>query len=184
MNRREFCLTTGLLLTGSVCIRAATVPVEKHLQTFRVKKVFLESWDAEIVRKDSPQAESFVRKRLEETCRDGYNGLLLVPGRSCITRWSKPIEMEANRLEITVLVPACLSADIFLSVQTVQRIDDDGVLLWDGSDSVLGLILYDVSRCRWTSFVSSTVRFAQDLEKDEGIAKLIGAQWLDRQFCV
>jgi len=187
MNRREFCLTTGLLLAGSVVrVQGYGIWDQVVMNTgFRAKKVFLESWDAEIVHKDSPQAVSFVRKRLEELHRDGCDGVLLVPGRCCASRWTQRITTEANQLGLAVFVPGRLPADLFRRVRTVQRFGDDGVLLLDKSayepDGVLGLILYDVSRCRWTGFVPGGTDCAQYPDDRENASLLAAARWLDRQ---
>jgi hypothetical protein len=170
MNRREFCLTTGLLLAGSVCGNA--VPMQTEKRTKKVCKVFLESWDAKV------PTVSFVRQKLEAIRRNGYNGLILVPGRCSASKWMEQIETEATRLGLSVFVPTRLPADLFRKVRMVQRLDDDGFLLSDGSDSVLGLVLYDVSRCRWTEFMPND---SGKSDFHENASQLFVARWLDRQ---
>lgn len=175
MNRREFCQTAGLLLAGPIYSCAVTVRAEDGSNNFRIKKVFLESWDAEIVHRNSRQSAAFVRERLDAIHHDGCDGLLFFPGRCSVSRWTKWIEPDANRLGLTVFVPACLTVALFRKAQTVQRINDEGFLLLDGFGNGLGLILYDVSRCRWTGFMPSGVDAVQDSEH----SPLTTAQWLD-----
>jgi len=169
MNRREFCLITGLLLAGSACGGVAAVRTEEHLQNFRAKKVFLESCDADVV-----------GKQLEAIRRDGCDGVLLIPGRCSLSRWLERIDTEVSLLGLAVFVPARLSADLFRRVLKVRRFDDDGVLLLDGPSGILGLILYDRSRCRWTGFVPSGGDFVRDSEYRENAVQLLVARWLDR----
>jgi len=183
MNRREFCLTTGLLLAGSVCNGAMTPRAVGRSEGFRAQKVFLES-----CREDA----SFVRKRLEAIRRDRCDGLLLVPGRYSASGWTEQIVAEARRLELSVFVPARLNGGLFHQAQTTVPLvytdgvlrcldgtpaDDGGLLLLNGSDDVLALVLYDKSRCRWTSFAPMGT-----IADFESANDLVTARWLDRQM--
>ena len=171
MNRREFCLTIGLLLAGHVCDGAETAHAKACLKDFRAEKVFLESRDTEIV-----------RNRLKEIRGDGCDAVLLIPGRCSASKWPEQIEAEANRLELRVFVPACLSVDLFHRVRAVRHFDDGGILLLDGLSGVLGLILYERSRCRWTGFVPSNVGCVRGSVPSENISPMDVARWLDRQI--
>lgn len=168
-------MTTGLLLAGTVCCGAAPARPKDRSRNCLTKKVFLESWDAEIVRKDSRYAAAFVQKRLEEIRREGCEGLLLFPGRCSVLRWTEQIEPVASRFDLTIFVPAGLTAALFREARTVQCLPDEGFLLLDSRGSNLGLVHYDVSRCRWTGFVRSGVNVVPASEHDQ----LATAQWLD-----
>ena len=191
MNRREFCLVAGLLLAGSARSGAVVPRSVERSQDFRAKKVFLESWDAEIVRDNA----SFVRKRLGAARNDGCDGLLLFPGRCSTSRWTEQIEPEAARLGLAVLVPARLTGVFFRKARTVVPLaqtngvlqsfdgipaEDGGFLLEDKPGGVLGIILYDNIRCRWTGFVPRGI--VSESERLEVAGELMAAQWLDRQM--
>jgi len=180
MNRREFCLTTGLLLAGSVCSGAVAPRSVDRPQSFRAQKVFLES-----CREDAS-------KRLKAVHRSGCDGLLLIPGRCSASERTEQIAAEARRLGLSVFVPARLNGGLFLQTRTIVPLarlngelqsfdgtptDDGGLLLLDGSGDVLALVLYDKSRCRWTGFAPMGT-----LADFERATDLVTAQWLDRQM--
>jgi hypothetical protein len=127
------------------------------------------------VHRDSRQSAAFVRKRLEAIHREGYNGLLLFPGRYSVSRWTQWIEPDAHRRGLTVFIPAPLTVPLLRKAHSVQRIDDEGFFLTDEFGGGLGLILYDRSRCRWTGFLPSGIEIVHDPEH----APLTTAQWLD-----
>jgi len=186
MNRREFCLTSGLLLAASVCCGGLLPRKSGQTVQFRAKKIF----PAEIVWEDS----GFVHKRLEEVCRNGCNGLLLMPGHHSVPTRMERIKTEAKRFGLNVFVPVRLTSRFFQKVQTavpleheagmLQRLDgkpadDGGLLLLDGLNNVLGLVLYDSSRCHWTGFAVSDTGFVQEWERNEKASQLAAARWMD-----
>jgi len=196
MNRREFCQASALLLAGSVCA-GVSVRSEECTTRFRAKKIFLESWESENVWMDSPRTASFVRNKLESIRRSGCNGLLLVPGSHAVSRWIEKIVSEANRFDLKVFVPAYLGSDCFRKARTsislsyesgiLQAIDgrpadNGGFLLGDGANDLLGLVLYDSSRCLWTGFTPYSSGLVQDPEYSVNDSRLIAARWLDDAF--
>ena len=185
MNRREFCRTATLIFAGSVCTGVA-LRREDRTTRFRAQKVFLQSWDVDNV-----------RKKLESICANGCNGLLLVPERRSCLRWKKLIESEANRLGLTVFVPACLTNKFLRQVQTVAPLayesgilqhidgkpaDNGGFLLLDKSGNAFGLILYDSSRCLWTGFTLSSAGAVRDTIYDVNSSRLVAARWIDQAW--
>ena len=223
MNRREFlsvtgatALTTGLL---SAVPLAALLPGVPFLPNnafggatgeqpgtrsvhFRAKRVFLDSWTTGQVHGNSLHAASLVQSQLNTIRRDGCNGLILISGRCFNAEWLKHIKTEANRMGLTVLVPAALTRDFFRKAQTVvPLVQEDGIfqccdgkalqvamppmaneggfLLINGENDVFGFVQYDVSRCHWTGFASSAAAIKQNTDPCEQNSKLIAARWLD-----
>ena len=194
--------TDGPLMALPASGDVASPQPEASSVGFRAKRVFLDSRTAGIVRGDSFHAASFaatsaitLQNRLNAVRRDGCNALILVPGPCSTSEWMKQIETEASRLELTVLVPAQLTRDFLREAQTVvplaheegifQRCDgrvtnEGGFLLWNGTDGVFGLVLYDASRCLWRSFASSDAGLMRNDKLREQNPKLTTARWLDR----
>ena len=194
MNRRDFCLTAGSLLAGAALCSAATCYCEGRSARFRAQKVFLESWDAENVWKDSPQTASFVRKKLEIIRRNAYNGLLLVPKGRGVSGWMNKIVREADDFNLKVFVPVCLTRGFFRNIRAVTPLsyrtgvlqstdgishENDGLLLLNGIGDVFGLVLYDSSRYLWSGFALPASGFGQNTESGVNDSRLMTAKWLD-----
>jgi len=200
MNRRDFCQTAGLLMAAPVFGfdhawgREVPLRSETHPQDFRARKVFLEAWNAEFVRKHSLIAASFVRHQMLALRREGCNALILMPKRGSAAGWMHHITSEADRFGLAVLVPAQWPRTFLCEVQTViplmqdagilqstngQVTDNGGFLLLNGQDSVCGLVLYDSSRCLWTGFTSSAVAHVRDAEWCDHDSQLAAARWID-----
>ena len=192
MNRREFCQTTALLFAGSLYVNGSSQS-GKRTASFRAQTVFLESWDAENVWQDSPCPSSLVRTKLEFVCRNGCNGVLLVPGRRVVTGWKAQIVSEASRFDLKVFVPICLNRYFFSKIRatlplsheagilqdTDRPAESGGFLLSDKKSDVFGVVLYDSSRCRWTGFALSDVDCRHNSEHSESDSRLAAARWLD-----
>jgi len=200
MNRREFCLTTGLLMAVLPVLRpnnafGGTIGLQPSTRSvrFRAKKVFLDSWSTGIVHGNS-HIVSFVQNQLNAIRIGGCNGLILVPGRCTRLEWMKQITTEANRMELTLLIPTPLTRDFFDKTQTVvplaheegiyqccdeKAANEGGFLLLNATDNVFGLVLYDASRCHWTGYASSDAGVVQKVEWCEHDSKLTAARWLD-----
>jgi hypothetical protein len=93
-----------------------------------------------------------------------------------------------------VFVPACLDRDSFNKAQTVvslsheagtlQTIDgipaeNGGFLLIEEANGLLGLLLYDSSRCLWTSFAPYRTGIVQNFEYGVNDTRLMTARWID-----
>jgi hypothetical protein len=183
MNRREFCQTATLFLAGSVCA-GVSLHSEKRTARFRVQKIFLESWDAENVLVDSPQAASFVRQKMCAIRNNGCNGVILVPGCRIATLRIKTIVSEARSLDLKVFVPADIPRDVFVNMRSCavlsdEAVSDEGFLLVDEGNDVQGLVLYDVSRCMFTAFALPEASFGWDSEFSVSDSRLATARWLD-----
>ena len=185
MNRREFCQTTALFLAGSMCA-GTSLRSEEQKTRFRAQKVFLESWDAENV-----------REKVACVRRSDCNALILVPGSLVLSERTQKIASEADRLGLKTFVPARLSRDCFRKVRTpiplshetgvLQTIDgrptdNGGFLLLDGVANLLGLVLYDSSRCLWTGFAPYRIGVVQNSEYNANDSRLVVARWLDYAF--
>ena len=193
MNRREFCQTAALFFASSLCT-GATLRCEERTTRFRAKKVFLESWNAENVRENSLLTAAFVQKKMEFISGHGCNGLILIPDQRSVLRWKKLIEAEGDRLGITVFLPTRLTENFLRQVLTVTPLtheagifqctggkpaDNGGFLLFDETDNVLGLVLYDSSRCLWTGFAPPDNGTVQDSAYSTNDSRLVAAQWID-----
>ena len=195
MNRREFCFSLGAAVGSGVAVfggHVVSAPVvggtfalsaDEHSFRFRAKKVFLDSWNTEILRDHA----SNVR-------RDRCDALVVVPGRCSCSRWIKQIVSEANGLRLTVLVPTQTTCDFFREAQTVIPLANDGNTLLNASgnaandggfllvnkvESVFGLVLYDASRCLWSSYASSDVAHVQDARWCYQDTQIVAARWID-----
>ena len=110
----------------------------------------------------------------------------------------KKIVSEASRFDLDVLVPASLDSELYLKTGTaiplsrddslgagtLQTIDGSpaesgGFLLLDGANDLLGLLLYDSSRCLWTSFVPHGNYVVQNSEYGTNDSRLAAARWID-----
>jgi hypothetical protein len=194
MNRREFCLTTGLLMAAPVFGAAAVLRSDTRTVCFRAKKMFPESWATGVVPGDSLHTASVVQNQLNAIRNGGCDGVILVPGHHAGSEWMKRIKSEANRLELEVFVPAQLTRDFLRKAQTVvplvheegiyqscgkRTANEGGFLLLNTADNVFGLVLYDASRCRWTGYALSHIGVVQEAELCDQDAKLTAARWLD-----
>ena len=199
MNRRDFCLTAGLLATtpligGLCCSAAGAITQRNNPASFRAKKVYLDSWAAGIACGDASRAMSFVRQQWHELRSDNCNAVILVPGRHSRAGWLKLVETEANRLGLAVFVPTRLTRDFFRDAATVVPLthekgrlqsqvtwatDNGGLLLVNQSNGIHGLVLYDASRCLWTGYATSGVACVTDSKCQDDASKLTVAQWLD-----
>ena len=194
MNRREFCQTAALFCAGSLC--AGTVlQGEERIHRFRAQKIFLESWQ------DTACSASFVQEKLESISGNGCNGLLLIPDRRSLPRWEKMIKAEGDRLGLIVFVPTRLTSPFLQKIRTVTPLvyesgifqgtdkksaDDGGFLLSDKADHVLGLVQYDLSRCRWSEFAPLNIETVRDAVSDVNGSRLVAARWIDQAehfFC-
>ncbi|MDR0326660.1 MAG: hypothetical protein LBI05_00015 [Planctomycetaceae bacterium] len=172
MNRREFCQTAALFLTGSA-FAGTSLPSDESAIRFRAQKIFLES---------------------RENIRHGdCNAVLLISGgRSGADMRMTTAASEANRLGLRVFMPTSLSREflektrrtVFLSdesgiLQSVNRktAGSGGLLLLDGTNNAFGLVLYDSSQCLWTGFAVPNVDRKQHTGND---SRLIAARWIDR----
>ena len=198
MNRREFCQTTALLFAGSIGA-GVSLRSEERMPHFRAQKVFLESWDTESDGKNSQHTVSFVRKKLELIRREDFNGLILIPGCRGTSGWEEKIATEADRFDLKIFVPTDLPCEFFSSVQTTvplldeagvlqsidgKAADNGGFLLLNDENDVLGLVLYDSSRCLWTVFALPGIGFVRDSRYSANDSRLMTARWLDRaQLC-
>ena len=187
MNRREFFQTAALFCAGSICAGSARQGRER-IPRFRAQKMFLESW------KNSTCSVSFVREKLEHASDNGCNGLLLVPDRCSLSKWEKLITVEGNRLGLTVFSPIQLTGNFFRNIHSVAPLanetgilqnidgipsDNGGFLLSDRSDNVLGIVLYDSSRCLWSGFMPMNAETEQHTVCDANDSRLVVARWLD-----
>ena len=198
MNRREFCLTAGLLATTSFFGNVVALPIEErshdHSALFRAKKVFPESWASEIDGVDSLQTGALVRKRLNYIRREGCDALILAPNQRSFLTLENMIETEATRLGLSVFVPTRITRDFLSEARTAvplvcekgimqcldgRATDDGGFLLTNGSDNIFGIVLYDSSRCLWTGFVSTGISPVRRGNGSESDSKLIAARWID-----
>jgi len=158
---------------------------EERKPRFRAQKVFLESWNSGAV--------TYIRNKLELIRRDGCTGLILIPDRSN-SGWIEKIQSEADHFGLKVFVPVCFTCDFSSKIQKsvplscesgiLQSVngtsaDNGGFLLLDGDNDVLGLVLYDSSRCLWTVFKSPAVDDVQTSEHDANASRLLAARWLD-----
>jgi hypothetical protein len=173
MNRREFCQTAALFLTGSAFAGSSWQSEESAIR-FRAQKVFLES------RENIRQCDC--------------NVVVLIPGgRSGTSARMATAASEAYRLGLRVFVPTSLSHEflaktrrtVFLSdesgiIQSIDRktTDNGGLLLLDDADNAFGLILYDPSQCLWTGFAVPCAdrQSTEDVGND---SRLIAARWID-----
>ena len=198
MNRREFCQTASLFLAGSM-VASASLRSEERKPSFRAQKVFLDSWNSENALKNSLHTTSFVRNKLELLRREGCNGLILIPGDRTISGGIEKIQSEAVHFGLKIFVPARFTCDFFSKIQksiplacelgTLQNIngtsaENGGFLLLDGDDDVLGLVLYDSSRCSWAVFKPLAVNCVQASEHDANAFRLQAARWLDNALLV
>ena len=194
MNRREFCLTAGLLASAPLFGGVVAARSKERALCFRAKKVFLDSWAAGIVRRDSPHAASFVRSQLTAIRHNGYDGLILIPGRCSDSEWLKRIELEADRMELAIFVPMQLTRDFLGKTQTViplahegdafqscvgKTANEGGFLLLNADDDAFGLVHYDASRCLWTGYASNSAGLVREAKRCEQDLKLTAARWLD-----
>ena len=207
MNRREFCFSLGAAVGSGVAVYGGSVvstpvdsgivatPVDEHPVRFRAKKVFLESWDAETLHANSPVFASFVRNQLTAIRRDGCDTLILVPGRCAELKRLKQIDSEASRLGLAILVPTQLTRNFFREVHTViplaheretfhnlsgKTANDGGFLLVNESDNVIGLVLYDASRCLWAGYAAPDAAHVHDAEYYDNDSQLVAARWIDQ----
>ena len=199
MNRREFVQAAALFLAGSACAGVPVCSCER-VSRFRAQKVFLESWDAEDVRNNSPQTLSWMRKKLECAQHKNCDALILIPrggspsGRNP-ARWMDKIVPEADFFNVKIFVPACLTRDFFDPVCTIRPLshekgflqctdgkpaDNGGFLLLDRRQEAYGLVLYDSSHCLWSGFASPAADLKQDAGFCESDSRLFSARWLDR----
>ena len=185
MNRREFFQTSTLFLAGSVCAGASLRSAESTIP-FRAQKIFLKSWDA----------ENSWQQKLKNISRSRCNAVLLIPGgRSVSSVGIKKMVSEACRFDLKIFVPSPFTRDCFANTRTIiplvyekeilqsvasKPANNGGFLLLDRIGEVFGLVLYDSSRCLWTSFALPTVDFVQHTESSVNDARLLTAKWLDR----
>jgi len=184
MNRREFCQTTALFLAGSVCTGSSLRSEEPAIR-FRAQKIFLESWEA----------ENNWHKKLGSIYHNGCHAVLLVPGgRKVSSEEVEKIVSEASRFDLKVFVPTGWTHDLLsqtsvihplshragiLQVIDSRPMDNGGFLLMDRSDISFGLILYDLSRCRWSGFAALNVGLRHHSGNCEYDSRLVTARWLD-----
>jgi len=167
-------------------VASASLRSEERKPSFRAQKVFLDSWNSETA--------SFVRNKLELLRREECNGLILMPGCHALSGWLERIQPEAEQLGLNVFVPVRFTNNFFSRIQQSiplvcesgilqsingKRADNGGFLLLNGDNDVLGLVLYDSSRCSWTVFKSSAIDFVQTSEHDANACRLQTARWLD-----
>ncbi|MDR2756304.1 MAG: hypothetical protein LBC20_11410 [Planctomycetaceae bacterium] len=169
VNRREFCLSMGLVLTGS-----ASVGIPESLYTtakkksFRAKKIFLQHWSNEIEYETASRQTEILRQKLIRL-RKEYDSIIVFPDNRVTLSFFDRFKREANNIGLALFVPASsdfvfpkrvnsvqfleVSAEEIIEMETIEpaNVKTGGVLFSVPEER--WLILFDSSRCLWTLFV-------------------------------
>lgn len=203
MNRREFCLSMGLVLTGSV---SAGIPQPLHItvkkKRFHAKKVFLQHWSNRVEYETASRQTKILKQKLNRL-RNDYDSIIVFPDNRVAPSFFNRFKCEANNIGLTLFVPETKNFVLpeqvhpvrFLDVSAEEIIETEnvketatrqtgGVLF-----SLLGeqrLILFDSSRCHWTVFICgndcATISDCAtvSLPTDVRFSRLVMACFLDR----
>jgi hypothetical protein len=179
VNRREFCLSMGLLLTGSV---AAGIPERFGTTTttttttktcFRAKKIFLQHWNDNIGGETVFRQTKLLRQKLIQL-RKEYSSIIVFPDHRVALPFLNRFRCEADKAGLALFLPAPnndaisksmnhvrfleVSAEEIVETETVEsetmesaKLKTGGVLCFLSEEQ--RLILFDSSRCLWTVFV-------------------------------
>jgi hypothetical protein len=207
MNRREFCFSMGLILTGSVLAKKIpagniSTGTPKMLcemtkeNRFRAKKIFLRCWLDEFGGETiSRQTEILQRKLIR--LRQEFNSIVVFSGNGVAPSFFERLKSESHHIGLALFIPVPPNAVFPEQVEAVRCLEISAKKITEAETinktiktktegflfSTTGeqrLILFDSSRCLWTDFVCRDDNTKFLPPTDVQLSRLATARFLDQ----